>query len=226
MHTSIITQTHQETPQSSHLVIKINDPIIQKSFYTPGQYAVIKVPNFKEGYFAMSNLPGNPEWTFLIKNSSPLTAHLLSLKVGDKLEISEARGNGYNMKLAHKKDVWMLASGSGIAPIRSSLLFLLKNKKRYGKLTLVYGCRHPEEMAYAHEFSHWGKNGIEIIKIISSSEHPEWLDRRGYVQDHIPKITNTKNTAALVCGMKPMIEAVFDKLTKLGLKKELILTNV
>lgn len=225
MYTSIITQTHQETPQSSHLVIQINDPIIQKSFSTPGQYAVIKIPNFKEGYFAMTNMPGSPKWTFLIKNSSPLTNNLLSLKVGDKIEISEAKGNGYNMELIKGKEVMMLASGSGIAPIRSSLLFLLKNKKQYGKLTLIYGCRHPEEMAYAHEFSDWEQKGIQVIKIISSSEHPEWLDRRGYVQDHIPKITNPQQTAALVCGMNPMVEAATNKLLKLGLKKELILTN-
>lgn len=225
MPNAIITEKIIETPQSKHLEVRIDNRDVQKSFHTPGQYAVIKVPEFKEGYFAMSNMPGNPEWTFLIKNSSPLTAHLLCLKIGDKIEISEAKGNGYKMELIKGKDVIMMAVGSGIAPIRSSLLFTSKNKSRYNKLTLIYGCRHPEEMAYAHEFSDWEKKGIQIIKIISSSEHPEWLNRRGYVQDHIPKITNPKNTAALVCGMKPMVEAVVDKLTKLGLKKELILTN-
>ncbi len=214
-----------ETLLAKHLQVEIKNSRIAASYKVPGQYAAIRIPGLKENFFAMTHHPEEKQWEFLIKESSPLTAHLLEMKMGDKLELSMALGKGFAIEKAIGKDVFLFAAGSGISALRPVLLEIFKKRKNYNAVTLFYGARNPDEFAYTRKFPEWEKNEIKISRIISNVEHKEWRGPIGHVQQLIPKKIDPKKTAAFLCGMPEMVEDVTRELLNRGLSKNQILTN-
>lgn len=215
----------RETPFSFHLRFEMENERAGKSFVTPGQYAVIRVPNAKEGFFAMSNAPMEADWSFLVKKETPLTNRLAEIKPGTTVEISSAQGKGFDMELCRGKNILLFAAGTGIAPLRSALLWMMKRRKNYLAITLFTGARNADEFAYAGEFSSWEKSGVEIVQTISNRKDSSWQGLFGHVQRHIAATLKSKNTVALICGMEKMIEETIRRLASLGLPQKNILTN-
>lgn len=221
--TAKIVFNSSQTPSSTHLEV-LPDPKILRSYKIPGQYSLIRLPGFKESFFALSNPPGEKTFSFLIKKSSPLAEKLAGLKKGDEIELSEIQGKGFDLKQALGKHVLLLAVGSAIGPIRASLLTLLKNPSDSKSLSLYFGALHPKDFAYADEFEEWQKKGVKIIQTVYPPD-PSWKGLGGFVQDHLPKTLPTE-TAALVCGMDRMVQETTQKLIKLGVPKNRILVNI
>ena len=218
-----IISVSKKTPTSIHLEVAPDSKMIAQ-YKIPGQYAAIGLPSMKEGYFALANPPGEKTFSFLIKKSSPLSEKLAGLKKGDLIAMSEIQGKGFAMDRVLKKHVLLLAVGSAIAPIRAALLAMLQNPANYRSFTLYFGALTAGEFAYADEFPDWRKKGVKIIQTVYPPD-PSWKGLGGFVQNHLPKTLPT-NTAALVCGMEPMVEASKQKLKDLGMPEKLILTNV
>lgn len=221
---AIIKEIVNETPDSKHFGLQIADNRAVKSYQTPGQWVIIRLPNFPEARFALSNIPDD-DWSVLIKKSSPLTKKLLDMKKGDRLDISKAQGEGFDVKQILGKDILLFATGSGIAPIRAVIHWMAKNRDYYGNINLYYGARTPRDFAYKREFADWEKNKIVISRIISNAESKNWNGPYGFVQKLIPPQINIQKTVALLCGVEGMISEVREELTSRGLPDDAILTN-
>lgn len=222
---AIVRHIVPETPVSKHIQIELLHPNIHESFEVPGQCLFIRVPAFKEGIFSLTNPPGEKQWSLLIKEASALTEHLLKLKKGETLQVSEIYGKGFNLKKGKGKDILLFAAGSGIAPLRSALWWIIRQRNDYKKITLFYGARNPNEFAYAREFKDWEKHKIKIIQTISNADAKNWQGPLGYVQDLVTEKIDGEKTIALLCGMQEMVEQTTQKLISLGLPKNHILTN-
>ncbi|MBI4411948.1 MAG: hypothetical protein HY541_05640, partial [Deltaproteobacteria bacterium] len=139
-----LVENRRETPFASHLSFEIKNGALRKSFAIPGQYAAIRLPGTKENHqvaslFAMSSCPQDDVWSFLVKRGSPLTDLLVNLKPGAMAEISPAQGKGFDMELCRGKNILLFAAGTGISPLRSALLWMMKKRKNYLAITLFYG---------------------------------------------------------------------------------------
>lgn len=223
--TAVIKNIVNETPQAKHLQVEIKNPRIAASYKIPGQYAALRIPGLQDGFFAMTSHPEESQWGFLIKESSPLTAHLLEMKAGDELDVSEARGKGFAIEKAIGKDVLFFAAGSGISALRPVLLEIFKKRENYNIVALFYGAHNPDEFAYARKFSEWEKNDVKISRIISNTAHKEWKGPVGHVEQLIPTKFDPKKTVALLCGMPAMVQEMTEELSNRGLPKNQILTN-
>lgn len=78
----------------------------------------------------------------------PLTSRLQSIHVGDELLVnSKATGTLVQDSLLPGKNLWLIATGTGLAPFLS----IIKDPEiyaNYEKVILTHGCRHVEELAY------------------------------------------------------------------------------
>ena len=104
-----------------------------QSYTVPGQYCQVKTAgdeNAKPAFLAIASAPNNSnKWEFLIKKTEN-NEWLTGVNVGDKLDVSQILGNGFQMKEnldGFKYDfptqrVLLFAAGSGIAPIRAGKL--------------------------------------------------------------------------------------------------------
>jgi ferredoxin-NADP reductase len=125
------------------------------------------------------------------------------------------------------RDTIFIATGTGIAPFRSMLHWLLADESRHqGKqLWLVFGSRHESDIYYHQEFQRLAAEHTNFHYLPTLSRAgPEWQGVRGYVQEHVPGIAQGRSDMhAYICGLDKMIKANRDLLKGLGWDRKSIL---
>jgi len=118
------------------------------------------------------------------------------------------------------RDTMFIATGTGIAPFRSMLPWLLAESTRHQghQFWLLFGARHEQDIYYREEFERLAAehNNFHFLPTLSRGE-AEWKGLRGYVQEHLPEIVGTRTDMhAYICGLNKMIKANRELLKSLG----------
>jgi len=204
---------------------------IAKSFKTPGQYVKARKDSSQEkpGFFAIASAPGATADTFefLIKKTDG-SAWICDAAEGSTVEVTDGQGNGYKYASALGDDVKnliLLATGSGIAPLKA--VVESGDMKKFDSATLYYGARTPETMAYKDLFDEWKSSGVEVVPVISKPDGTGWDGRTGYIQECMKAdgIKSGESTAALLCGVNDMVKEAKGVLSESGVPDGNVLMN-
>jgi ferredoxin-NADP reductase len=150
---------------------------------------------------------------------------LCDMKTGDEVACSGPFGDF--ILRPPMRDTVFIATGTGIAPFRSMLHWLLASETRHqGKqLSLVFGNRTEKDIYYHDEFRRLAAEhaNFHYLPTLSRGE-PSWQGLRGYVQEHVPAIARDRaDMHAYVCGLDKMVKANGDLLKSLGWDRKSIL---
>ncbi len=119
-----------------------------------GQFAMIGLlvdgkPLLRAYSMVSANYEENLEFLSIKVPDGPLTSRLQHIKVGERIIIGrKATGTLLQDNLMPGKTLWLLATGTGLAPFMS----IIKDPdayERYERVVLVHGCRDVAELAYA-----------------------------------------------------------------------------
>lgn len=250
------TQTQQQTdwndvsileisrPCEDHFLLRVNVGItfelgsLCDAYRVPGMYVKLRPTDsesrgIKPGFFAISSPPTvSGEFEFLIKDS-PGVQWISELSDGDTIQSSPVMGKGFPFSSLQPvpSDVLLFATGSGIAPIRAAIESVLNGvyPRKRRSVTLYYGARTPQVMAYKDRFQLWSDLNVNVVPVISRPQNADtnWDGRTGYVQHALADIgvQDPENTAALLCGVKGMSEEVKESLLQYGVPEDRILFN-
>ncbi|RLN23606.1 hypothetical protein C2845_PM07G02400 [Panicum miliaceum] len=121
--------------------------------------------------FLVKRLPGTP------------SARLCDLRPGDLVHVgASVVGRGFEVaRIADARDVLVFATGSGISPIRSLIESGFVENNKTG-ISLFYGVRNLQRMAYQERFNDWEAKGVKIVPVLSRPDS-QWTGERGYVQE-------------------------------------------
>lgn len=118
------------------------------------------------------------------------------------------------------RETIFIATGTGIAPFRSMLHWLLADESRHqGKqLWLLFGSRYEKDIYYHDEFLHLAGQHLNFHYLPTLSRGAaEWQGLRGYVQQHLLGIAQGRfDMHAYICGLDKMIKANRELLKSLG----------
>lgn len=96
-------------------------------------------------------------------------------------------------------DSILVATGTGVAPMRSFLQYLFPEGDTGGdrsqgkQIWLVYGTRHETDIYYREEFEALAKRAPNFHYLPTLSRAAEgWTGLRGYVQDHLARIVEER----------------------------------
>jgi len=113
-----------------------------------------------------------------------------------------------------------IATGTGIAPFRSMLHWLLADPSRHQNRSffLLFGSRTEKDIYYHQEFLHLAAEHATFDYLPTLSRGgPEWKGLRGYVQEHVPGIVQGRaEMNAYICGLDKMIKANRELLKGIG----------
>ena len=194
--------------------------------FIPGQVAVLAVEGETPAYFAFASAPEDAELEVLVKQKVGASNLIFEMKPGERIELREVAGHGFALDEQKGKDLFFVAMGTGVAPLRSALRHVLKQKEDFGELVVLYGARTPDDFCYRDETDSWKDAGVELRQVISQPDGHDWSGPTGYVQsllDHV--LPDLKSPIALICGSLEMMEQTRERLGKMGFKPEEILTN-
>jgi ferredoxin-NADP reductase len=143
---------------------------------------------------------------------------LCDMKIGDPIDCQGPFGDF--ILRPPMRDTIFIATGTGVAPFRSMLHWVLADPARYqGKqLWLVFGNRTEQDIYYHQEFLRFAQDHANFHYLPTLSRGgPEWQGLRGYVQDHVPAIVQGRSEMhAYICGLDKMIKANRDLLKSMG----------
>lgn len=143
---------------------------------------------------------------------------LCDMKEGGKIHCQGPFGDFILRPPLH--DTIFIATGTGIAPFRSMLHWLLADESRHqGKqLWLLFGSRYEKDIYYHEEFMSLASEhpNFHYLPTLSRGS-AEWKGLRGYVQEHVPSIAiGLTDGHAYICGLDKMVKANRELLKSLG----------
>ncbi len=118
------------------------------------------------------------------------------------------------------RDTVFIATGTGIAPFRSMLHWLLAESDRHlgRRFWLLFGARHEQDIYYREEFEQLAAkhDNFHFLPTLSRAED-NWKGLRGYVQQHLGEIVGMRGDMhAYICGLDKMVKANRELLKSLG----------
>jgi sulfhydrogenase subunit gamma (sulfur reductase) len=218
-----IEKIADETPQTKLVTLKPD----RDWDFVPGQVAILGVEGVGESYFAIASAPEDKGvLQFLVKDGKGAAGALFQMKEGDTVLLKGPVGKGFPIDNYKERDVIIQAVGTAIAPMRGVIRSILARRSDFGKVSVVFGVRVPEDFPFRSEIKDWEKAGIETTLTISRPEGVEWSGDTGYVQAYCKEvIEDLDKPVALVCGMKDMMAQSRDELCRLGVDECDVLTN-
>jgi NAD(P)H-flavin reductase len=191
--------------------------------YAPGQFNMLTAFGVGEVAISMSGDPEGDRLVHTIRAVGPVSTALTRLGPGEPIGVRGPFGVGWPMAQAEGKDVLVVAGGLGLAPLRPALYRLLAGRARYGKVTLVFGARRPEDIVFRREVESWrGRFDIDV-EVTVDHAGPDWRGHVGVAPTLIWRLEiDPAATVAMVCGPEVMMRFVAMALVDRGLAEEAI----
>lgn len=191
--------------------------------FAPGQFNMLYVMGVGEIPISFSGDPARRGITHTIRAVGAVSGALAGLKRGAALGLRGPFGSAWPLEAATGKDVVVMAGGIGLAPLRSLLYRLFAAPERYGRITVLYGARSPEDILYARQLESWRARTNARIATIVDHATAGWDGPVGVVTALLtPGLFDPRNAVAFLCGPEVMMRFSTARLMDLGLPAEAI----
>jgi len=201
-----IVEIADMTAKDRYFRVELEKPLGHR----PGQFVMVSVMGVGEAPISISNGPGDDNTLeMVIRRIGRLTQVIHDLKVGDTMGIRGPYGSWFDLENFYGRDVLFVAGGLGLVPLRSLIVPVLAEADRFGKITLISGCRNPAEELYCDQLNEWTEAGLEVIRLVDCTENMPWQFGVGLVTAPIPKLKlDPGKTVAALCGPPVMYKFV------------------
>jgi NAD(P)H-flavin reductase len=190
--------------------------------FAAGQFNMLYIFGLGEVPISISGDPGNTERLIHTTRAvGPVTKAMRKLRRGNMLGVRGPFGTNWPVEKAVGKDVMIITGGIGLAPLRPAIYHILNHRSDYGKVSILYGARTPDDLLYTRELEKWqARPDLEVHTSVDRAVG-EWKGNVGVVTTLIPKSTaDQRNTLAMVCGPEIMMRFTILELQKGGLKND------
>ncbi len=180
--------------------------------------------------FSFVNAPADPVLEFygVVVPEGPLSPRLARLRAGDTLHVADNPAGWLILsEVPPAEDLWLVATGTGIAPFLS-ILRTEAPWQRYRRVVLVHGVRHANELVYGNLIeqmvrTHAGR--LSYVRFVSRETFP------GALQGRIPAALadgrleaaaggiSPERSQLMLCGNPDMLKDMAAALAARGLKK-------
>lgn len=199
--------------------------------YRPGQYMIFIVPNLPHPIrrsYSISTPPsdtGHFEVCVRAVAGGAGSNFVHRLRPGQTLTVEGPFGD-FVLDENSNRDIVMIATGTGMSPVKSMLMHLLERRSRR-RVRLFFGLRHESDLFYTDLLrglrAHYP--GFEYRIILSRADPAEWSGPRGRVTDlidqHLTR-ADAETSEVYICGGRPMIDSCVERLTGLGFHSDVI----
>jgi len=182
----------------------------QKVFrFEPGQFNMLYLPGFGESAISISSDPNDLEKIgHTIRFVGNVTRSVSRLKVGDIVGVRGPFGTYWPMKEMEGKDVFIACGGIGLPPLRPAIYHIIRNREKYGKVTVLYGARTSSDLMFPAEYTEWRKANIDVEVTVDRGD-ANWNGRVGVVPMWFYQFRlDPRKVAILTCGPEIMIRFV------------------
>ncbi len=181
--------------------------------HDPGQFVEVSIFGVGEAPISLASSPTRRgSFDLCVRNVGKVTAALHQLKAGDSIGIRGPFGRGFPVQEFVGNDLLIVAGGIGLVPLRSLIHYVLDNRREFGKVTILLGCRTPQNILFSDEIETWSSRLDLSFSCTVDKADPEWKGNVGVIASLIPGITLSRHTYAVVVGPPVMYRYVIAEL--------------
>ncbi len=202
--------------------------------FEAGQFVKLALPVGEQMLaraYSFVNAPGKQpyEFYYVTLPDGPLTQRLCRLEAGDTLYLSpRAAGFLVLSEVPDAEDLWLLATGTGIAPFLS-IIASETPWRRYRRVVLVHAVRYRAELTYRELLSgiqaeHEGR--LKVVSIVSREYAEGALGGRipqaildGMLESAAESALAPATSQVMICGNPAMVTDTVHALAARGMKK-------
>lgn len=160
-----------------------------------------------------------------------LSPKLHELQPGDSLKVM-APATGFLVldEVPASRDLWLLATGTGVGPF-ISILATVQAWQTYQNIVLVYAARWQQDLAYLPQIQQWQQDypqRFHFVPLVSREAAEGCLQGRipdllqsGAIQQQVGLPIDSQHSQLMLCGNPQMIEDCTKLLVSMGLSKHL-----
>ncbi|HEY7616095.1 MAG TPA: FAD/NAD(P)-binding protein [Terriglobales bacterium] len=205
-----VVQRVHEAQDVSTFWLKFKDDGVRSSYrFAPGQFNMLYVPGYGEAAISISSDPDKPELIgHTVRFVGNVTNAVSRLAPGNQLSLRGPFGTPWPVEQYKGYDVVIAAGGIGLAPLRPAIYQLLANRSDYGKITILYGARTPQDLLFTREYDEWRTKDVEVIVTVDRGDQ-EWDGLVGVVPMFFYRLRmEPAKTLILTCGPEIMMRFV------------------
>jgi len=223
--TARLVESFDVAPEVRHFLFEV--PGAGRMVFSPGQFVSFHRPIGGEVItraYSIASPPDGDNRFELCLNRVPHGAfsnYLFGMRPGDEVDFDGPLG--YFLLREPVRDSLFVATGTGVAPLRSMIHHLLR-RGASARLELLFGTRFEETILYREEFRRLAEANANFGFHPTLSRPPEsWTGLRGHLQEHLFELLGGRTEVDVyVCGLRAMVNDVRARLKDSGFDRRAI----
>jgi ferredoxin-NADP reductase len=198
---------------------------------------------FQAGQFVTLDLPiheqKNRRWRSYSIASAPDGANIIELLIvwleggagttylfqqvseGSELTVRGPHGH-FIFPNVQDRDLFLVCTGTGIAPFRSMLQYLREHPVAHQDIHLVFGCRTQSDLLYTDEWYELARN-VPGFYYHPTLSRETWTGNSGYVHGVYEGLCSNRQPAEfMLCGWRAMVDEAKERIVNMGYEKKAI----
>jgi ferredoxin-NADP reductase len=230
--TGKVIRIEDATAQTRRFWIEV--PEVAAFDFKPGQFVTLDLPiheqkNKRWRSYSIASAPdgSNIFELVIVLLEGGLGTHYLfnEVTIGSELLLRGPQGK-FTLPEPLTEDVYLICTGTGIAPFRSMAQFLHANKLPHQEIHLIFGCRKFEDGLYVDELRELeqANPGFHFHPCYSREAEVPGNAHKGYVHPVYEQLTDSGKKPAkfYLCGWKVMIDEAKQRILAMGYDKKAI----
>lgn len=223
-----VVKIEDETPNTRRLFIQAtSSPTFS---FLPGQFVTLNLPihekkNRRLRSYSIASAPNDSNIfeliIVLVEDGLGSSFIFNNLKVGDEITFRGPVGV-FVLPETIDRDIFMICTGTGIAPFRSMIFHLYKQQIPTKKIHLIFGTRTRKDLLYHKEFLDLQEKfpRFTYTPVLSRES---WEGKSGYVHPiYLECCANNPEAQFMICGWKKMVDEASENLRRMGFDKKQI----
>ena len=192
--------------------------------FVPGQFNMLYAFGVGEVAISMSgDRNENSAFVHTVRDVGAVSGAISRLETGATLGVRGPFGTGWPVAASEGADVVIVAGGLGLAPLRPAIYDVLARRSRYGRVSILFGTRNPQDILYRHELEHWRQRLDVELEVTVDHADADWHGNVGVVPTLISRAAfDPHETVAMVCGPEVMMRFTAAALREAGLPSDRI----
>ena len=216
------------TPNEKLFRLRLSDGALLG--HLPGQFVQVSLLGWGEAPISVASSPTRDGLFDLgVRRAGTLTGAMHRLRAGERIGIRGPFGRPFDLQRLHGQDLLLISGGCGLAPMRSLIQYCEDRPEEFGRVTILYGAKSPEDTLFKDDLAAW-----EASARFACSRTVDRITGDGCYDGNVGLITalipplpiDSGRTIAVIVGPPVMYRAVIVELKQKGVGSERIVVSL
>ncbi|RZT19155.1 NAD(P)H-flavin reductase [Mycobacterium sp. BK558] len=188
----------------------------------PGEFMMMYAFGVGEVAISVSGAPEAPDATIThtIRAVGAVSRKLHDAEPGTVIGLRGPFGTSWAVPDAAGRDLVIVAGGVGLAPLRPVVLAALRDRHRFGRVTLIAGARSRDDFLFTAELDAWAQRDDLEVHLTVDVPVQGWPGEVGFVTGPLRRLPLRPGvTTAFLCGPEVMMRNGATELIRKGMAR-------